>query len=107
MEQELTAQMQAWWRAHPKATLTEIEVELDRLVAELRAAALAATLTTAELAVTAAPVGAETCAVCGMPLVKSGRRKRKLKTKGEQELELEREYLCCPRCGWGFFPLRP
>lgn len=106
MEAELTAQMQAWWRAHPKATLTEIEVELDQLVAALRAAALAATLTTAELTVTA-PVGAETCAVCGTPLVKSGRRKRKLKTKGEQELTLDREYLCCPRCGWGFFPPRP
>jgi hypothetical protein len=33
-----------------------------------------------------------------------GKKKRKLQTRGGQEVELEREYGVCPKCGQGIFP---
>lgn len=107
MEVELNAWMQTWWAAHPEASLTEIEAELDRQVGALRAQVLQATLAQGEGKVTARSVAAEVCPVCGAKLEKSGRHKRTLKTTGGQVLELERAYLSCPQCGKGFFPPGP
>ena len=101
MEAELRARMQAWRKLHPKATLDEIETELDGQIAGLRVAVLG------ELASTSKAVRAEgevVCPVCGEKMKPAGQHKRKLRTYGGQVLELEREYLCCPRCGQGFFP---
>jgi YgiT-type zinc finger domain-containing protein len=50
---------------------------------------------------------AAVCPVCGTKMVKMGRHTRKLKTKGEQAIEIDREYMSCPRCGNGFFPPGP
>jgi hypothetical protein len=38
-------------------------------------------------------------------LESKGKKKRKLKTRGWQEVELVREYGVCPQCGRGIFPL--
>jgi YgiT-type zinc finger domain-containing protein len=104
MEAELRARMQAWRQQHPKATLDEIETELDRQIAGLRVAVLG------EMASTSKVVRAEgevVCPVCGEKMKPEGQHKRKLKTYGGQVLELEREYVRCPRCGQGFFPSGP
>ena len=107
MEGELTAWMQAWWKAHPKATFNELEAEVDRQVAVLRAEALQATLAAGGGMVEEPRAAGEVCPVCGTTMVKMGRHLRKLKTKGEQVIEIDREYLRCPRCGNGFFPPGP
>jgi YgiT-type zinc finger domain-containing protein len=43
---------------------------------------------------------------CGTPLVARGTRRRRIQTTGGRQLELERPYGTCPRCGAGFFPPR-
>ena len=103
MEEELGERMRAWRRAHPKATMYEIEVELDTQIAAMRAQLLA------ETAVGAGGEGgtaeaAAVCPVCQGQLVKDGKRRRKLKTSGDQEVVLERVYMRCPQCGYGVFP---
>ena len=102
MEAELREGMQAWRKQHPKATLDEIETELNRQVALLRAAVLAETVATSKAVKAEEEV---VCPVCGTKMVREGQHKRKLKTYGGQALELVREYVRCPRCGQGFFPL--
>ena len=51
-------------------------------------------------------VGAQAvkCPKCGEKLEKKGKKKRKLQTQGGREIELEREYGVCPKCGQGIFP---
>ena len=100
MEEELGERMRAWRRAHPKATMYEIEVEMDRQIAAMRAQLLAETAVGAEGAEESAGV----CPVCQGQLVKDGKRRRKLKTSGDQEVVLERVYMRCPQCGYGVFP---
>src|SRR5436190_4521717 len=98
MEQELGERMRAWRRAHPKATLYEIEVELDAQIAVLRAQMLAETAT-AGAGGEAGEKGtgeAAVCPVCQGQLVKDGKRRRTLKTTGDQEIVLERVYMRCP-----------
>lgn len=65
METELREGMQVWRKQHPKATLDEIETELNRQVALLRAAVLAETVATSK-AVKAE--GEVLCPVCGTPM---------------------------------------
>jgi YgiT-type zinc finger domain-containing protein len=84
--------------------LDEIETELDGQIAGLRVAVLG------EIAGASKAVAAEAevmCPVCGTKMKGEGQHKRKLKTYGGQVLELEREYVRCPRCGQGFFPSGP
>ena len=104
MEAELREGMQAWRQQHPKATLDEIETELNRQVAVLRAAVLAETVATSKAVQAEEEVF---CPVCGTKMEHEGQRQRKLKTYGGQALELAREYVHCPRCGQGFFPSGP
>ncbi len=104
MEAELRERMVAWRKIHPKATLDEIEQELDRQIASLRVDVLAEAIGASKAA---GRVEGGVCPVCGGKLERSGRRKRKLKSYGGAELELEREYLHCPHCGQGFFPSGP
>jgi YgiT-type zinc finger domain-containing protein len=101
MEEALKQGMAAWRKQHRKATLREIEAELDRRVASMRAALLEETI-----AMSAAVEGEAgvSCPVCGGALASDGKRRRRLRTNGEQEIKMEREYMRCPRCGKGFFP---
>jgi len=107
MVAELRGWMQAWWAAHPEATLTEIEGGLDEQVAALRVQVLQETLAQGERKVTMRSVATAVCPVCGAKMERSGRHKRRLKTTDGQVLELERAYLSCPRCGKGFLPPGP
>jgi YgiT-type zinc finger domain-containing protein len=101
MEEALKRGMAVWRQEHPQATLREIEAELDRQVVRVRAALLAETIAASAAAAGGAGVS---CAVCGGPMAADGKRKRRLTTQGGQTIELDREYMRCPRCGKGFFP---
>jgi predicted RNA-binding Zn-ribbon protein involved in translation (DUF1610 family) len=97
-------EMGAWRMAHPRATLAEIEREVDARLATARAKLL-------EAAAMAGPGGdpargAEppVCPACGAAMVVEGERTRRLRTTHEQEIALRRRYTRCPACGAGVFP---
>ena len=91
--------LRAWRRAHPAATLTEIEQALDARLDAARAGLLA------EVAADV-PAAEERCPACGGRLVRRGERTRTLRTRGDAPLELTRAYLSCPACGAGLSPPR-
>lgn len=95
----LAADVRAWHRAHPMATLTEIERELDARLAAARADLLAQVAAEA-------PDAAESCPTCAGPMVRRGTRTRTLRTTGDVSVPLTRPYLSCPACGAGVFPPR-
>ena len=103
MEIEVVDGMKAWRQSHPKATLREMEAELDGRLARMRARLLE------EIAASSKVVEWETgagpkCPACGKEMNKRGKEKRRLKTGGGESIELERQYANCPHCGVGFFP---
>ena len=98
-ETALAADLRRWRRAHPDATLTEIEQALDARLAPARAALLA------EVAGDM-PHEEERCPGCGERLVRRGDRTRTLRTHGDAALDVTRAYLTCPACGAGLFPPR-
>ncbi len=108
LTEELTRAMRAWRLTHPKATLREIETELDARLAHMRARMLedlALTSSTAAWAATPAPQP-PLCPHCQEPLDERGAKTRTLQTHGGQELALTRSYGVCPACGSGLFPPR-
>jgi DNA-directed RNA polymerase subunit RPC12/RpoP len=94
------------WRAlHPKATLAEIETELDRRMARVRAQMLA----DLALASGATDVQAEDppgCPQCGGRLRDEGVHARTLVTLNNEAVTLERDYATCSQCGSRVFPPR-
>jgi hypothetical protein len=98
-ETALASDLRTWRRAHPNATLTEIERELDARLAAARADLLA------EVA-TDVPDEVRSCPTCGGPLVRRGDRLRTMRTTGDVPVTVARPYLQCPSCGTGLFPPR-
>jgi ribosomal protein L34E len=98
------------WRVqHPQASLSEIEQEVDARLARMRARMLErvaqqSAATTWRLKASDQAEVAPRCPHCGTPLEPQGRRTRRLRTSGGQQVQLEREYGRCPRCGQGLFP---
>ncbi len=89
-----------WREEHPRATMREIETEIDDRLFELRGKMLA---DTAEG--NGEGVREEVkCPDCGARMVKKGKKKRTLLMREGQEVELQREYLVCLECGRGIFP---
>ena len=104
----LEAELTAWRRQHPQATLQEIEQELDVRLAKVRAQWLNDLAQARSAADWRDAPQAEhpTCPDCGTPLQSRGTHPRQIKTQGDQTLTLERQYGVCPACGTGFFPPR-
>jgi YgiT-type zinc finger domain-containing protein len=101
LSEEILSGMAEWREQHPKATLREIEAEVDERLAVLRVRMLAdAALRSAQ----AEWEGDVACPQCGAKLERKGKKKRTLETRGGQRVELEREYGVCPECGAGIFP---
>jgi len=98
--------LRGWRELHPRATLREIEQELDLRWDQLRAKVLA----DLALASRAADLQQEAdgararCPGCGAPLQDQGAHRRTLLTLGNQAVELRRDYGTCPRCRSGLFP---
>lgn len=105
---EFKSKLDEWRAAHPKATLREIEAAVDEQMAKVRAemvGELARRSALADLAALA-PEERPRCERCRVPLVASGRRRRRLKGPGDEEVTLDRSYAVCPRCDLGLFPPR-
>ena len=108
MTAEIMSGMREWRIAHPKATLREMEQELDfrwvrvraRMLEDMALASVAADWTTA-------PAGQQpSCPDGGVPLQLRGTDLRTLQTHGGQDSILERQYGTCSACGAGLFPPR-
>jgi len=96
-----------WRTLHPQATLAEIEAEMDRRLAVLRADLLTDLALASRAAVLPGTdeAGARpSCRACGEALHAEGRHTRTLQTFGQARVSLERDYATCPRCGSGTFP---
>lgn len=103
LSEELMEEVAAWRAQHPKATLREIEAEIDRRLSGLRAKMIT------DIANRSASAEWETaegvvCPECGAKLVKKGKKKRILLTRDGQRIELVRDYGMCVACGQGIFP---
>lgn len=95
-----------WREQHPKATMREIEEEIDRQLSELRTKMISDTASQSGQADWKKGSRESVCPKCREPLEKKGKKKRKLQTQGGREVELIREYGVCPKCGEGIFPPR-
>lgn len=101
--QELFLGLREWRASHPKATLAQIEQELDRHMARMRAQIL----TDLALASAAAEMRSEeapSCPECGGVLHDEGQRTRTLVTLGDEAVRLGRDYGTCVQCGRRLFP---
>jgi rubrerythrin len=102
LSERVLGELGEWRKAHPKASLREIEKVLDERLAGLRSQVLT------DLALASAAreeTGAEfRCPKCGGKLKGQGQQSRSLQSQGGQEVELKREYGVCPKCEAGFFP---
>jgi hypothetical protein len=104
--QEVLLEMGKWREEHPTATLQEIEEEVDRRMARLRAGLVEGVAMSSAAAEVGKRAGETllTCPTCGTVLYSRGKQVRKLTTTGEQTVRLERSYGYCPTCQVGFFP---
>lgn len=104
MSEEIISGMAEWRLRHPKATFREIEAEVDKRLSVLRARMLTDAAIRSAQAEWKQGSWEVVCPTCGVRLEPKGKKKRKLATRGGQEVELEREYGVCPKCGEGIFP---
>jgi hypothetical protein len=95
------------WRAqNPKATFSEIEEEVDEMLADLRVkmmedVALASRAKDLADVQEGEPIA---CTICGNGLREKGMQRRMLTTQNGKQVHLERSYGYCPTCMVGFFP---
>ena len=106
LSDEEIAGTSAWREKHSKATLREIEEEVDKRLSVMRARMIAGTAMKSGSAEWEAGETEAVCPECEGELQKKGKKKRKLETQEGQEIELEREYGTCLKCGHGIFPPR-
>jgi hypothetical protein len=102
---QVLAEMQTWRDAHPAATLSEIEQELDARLAAARACLLEATIL-ATSPTDPPPEARPRCPDCGAAMRWEGTRPRRLTTTHNRDVILRRSYARCPQCGTGVFPPR-
>ena len=103
---EIISGMAEWRLQHPKANFREIEAEVDQRLSVLRAKMLSDTAILSSQTELADDSSPHLCPSCGGELERKGKKKRKLQTRGGQEVELVREYGVCKKCGQGLFPPR-
>ncbi len=105
--QSVAQELAEWRRAHPKATLTEIETAVFEAMQKLQAQALGEVVQ----ASAAVDLGAQSaheragCPACGGQLEPRGRQRRRIRPARQRAtLELDRTYAVCATCGAGLFP---
>ncbi|MBV9020909.1 MAG: hypothetical protein JOZ71_09370 [Ktedonobacteraceae bacterium] len=108
LSEQILTDIKEWRRAHPKATLREIEEEVHARMSRLEAQVIqdAAQESSSRAWSGAGPEQRPTCPVCGTALQARGKRTRRLQAAGGQEVSLTRSYGTCPTCGVGLFPPR-
>lgn len=102
LSEEVMSGMLEWREQHPKATLTEIEDELDERLSKMRARMVEDMAMSSEAA--NLTDGKVKCPECGSRIESRGTESRTLKTHHNREITLRRGYGKCSKCGAGFFP---
>ena len=100
MSEALTEKMDQWRQNNPTATLTEIEEAVEAELAQIRKQ-MVERLASAEVG---SSQEEQTCPECGQKMVKNGRKRRRLKAKEGETIELERQQWRCLECGTTLFP---
>lgn len=106
LAQEVLSGIHDWPVQHPRATLAEIEEELDHRLNRLRAKLLEDLAMASAAAEVAGSQAQERprCPSCGTVLQGRGKQVRQLTTQGDHQLHLKGSYGSCPTCQVGFFP---
>lgn len=97
---EAHARLQHWRQAHPRATLREIEAEVDRQMAQVR------THLITQVAHQGPATTRPACPTCGAAMQRVGARERTVLTAQDETLTLRGAGYRCPACGAGLFPPR-
>lgn len=102
--QDASKAIAQWRQEHPKATLAEIETAIDAQLDQVRAHIIE------EVAQSETHQPTQQtptfCPQCGEWMHQRGKHRRRLQTRGSQDVTLTRDYLSCPACGYSFFPPR-
>jgi tRNA(Ile2) C34 agmatinyltransferase TiaS len=96
-----------WRRAHPKASLTEIEAAVFEAMQKLQTQAMGEVVQASTATDLAALRSDERprCPTCGGQLEPRGRQRRRVRPARQRAaLDLDRSYAVCATCGAGLFP---
>ena len=107
LAETVAEELTAWRRAHPRATLAEIEAVVFEVGQRLQARALEQVVHASASADVAAQPAAErqTCPTCSGRLESRGRQRRTIRPARQRvALEVDRSYAVCAECGAGLFP---
>ena len=106
MTEGVISGMAEWRVQHPRATLAEIEREVDARLAGVRARLVQeVALRSARTDLGSLPLAERpACPRCGAVLEGRGKKTRRLTTRHHQVVQLARSYAVCPACGGGLFP---
>jgi tRNA(Ile2) C34 agmatinyltransferase TiaS len=105
--QAVARELAEWRRAHPKATLAEIEDAVCEAMQQLQARALGQVVHASAVTDVAAQPSEERprCPTCGGHLEPRGRQRRRIRPARQRaHLDLDRSYAVCATCGTGLFP---
>lgn len=102
--QKVGKAMEDWRKAHPKATLAEIEAAVDEQMHWARARLIEEITQASPSEQERTQSAEEACPACGERMQSRGTHQRRLQTQGGQEVSLRRQYQSCPCCGYSFFP---
>ena len=106
MSAAVDEELRVWRQAHPRASLTEIELVVEAATRRLQAHLLGA-LAPPPGAADSAPVEQGACRSCGGTLQARGQRERAVLVAHQATPpRLRRTYYVCSTCGTGFFPPR-
>lgn len=97
---EIHERLANWQASHPDSSLDDIQNAVEAEINKLRKQL------TQSLVDQVNQVEDQACPNCGKAMMKNGKRKRSLRDKGGESIELEREQLRCHQCGTTFFPPR-
>ena len=103
MESEIMSGMSEWRKGHEKATLGEIEGELEERIAQMRVKVMEEMVSRSGRVDWVEGEG-PMCPECGKEMKRCGEEKRELTNGDGKQMVLRRQYASCPACGVGFFP---
>lgn len=97
---EIEERLKRWQQTNGEATLTEIEEAVEAELAIVRKRLVERMVEEREAASQERPE----CPECGARMVRNGRRRRQLRGKEGQVIELDRQQWRCLTCGATLFP---
>lgn len=97
-------EMDAWRRAHPRATFAEIEAAVEDRLGALRAELIEEEVATRAYSQSGGGTERPACPKCAGAMEARGTRERVVTVRGNRQVRLRRSYRVCPACGAGLFP---